>query len=372
MSQTPVLSHKQVVSLIKAVGHMRTVIVCGENGVGKTAIQNDLRNDPAFLGFHVMKPVDCMQLSDGSVWMPDIDREAGVSRELPNERFNVGKHNHKGISGATPSIICLDEVLKAPNYIKNVLAPILYERRIGNFEYAPNSIIWGSSNLMSEGLGDILQAHFRTRVLPVSMRKPWKDEWVNEFAIPNNLHPVIIATAEMHPRMFESFTDFEEGGKYANKRFDNEWIYNPKAVQDGYASPRTLHAASDVMYTCENLDNTTLLAALCGAVGEATARAIMAIYTLGAELPSFERIVADPVNTPVTTNATAQLVQVFKFVTVVSSREEADAVCTYVKRLRAEMTMLFVNLVSTSSKVLTFATVAQFQEMLRARKDTSL
>jgi len=64
-------------------------------------------------------PIDCTQLSDGSVWMPDIDRECGVSRELPNERFGVSKTNQKGINGSRPAFIALDEIAKAKQYIKS-------------------------------------------------------------------------------------------------------------------------------------------------------------------------------------------------------------------------------------------------------------
>ena len=93
------LSFKQVTQLIKAVGHKRTIIVEGENGIGKTGLFYHLANDPFFANHIHVDPIDCTQLSDGSVWMPDIDRELGVSRELPNERFGISKTNQKGING---------------------------------------------------------------------------------------------------------------------------------------------------------------------------------------------------------------------------------------------------------------------------------
>ena len=50
--QAPVLSHKQVYALIKGVGKERTVIVEGENGVGKTAIQFEFMRDAALAKLH--------------------------------------------------------------------------------------------------------------------------------------------------------------------------------------------------------------------------------------------------------------------------------------------------------------------------------
>lgn len=113
------LTFNQIVSLIKAVGDKRTIIVEGENGIGKTALFHALKKDVAFAEHIAVDPIDCTQLSDGSVWMPDIDRDNGISRELPNERFGVNKHNQKGINNAKPALIFLDEIAKAYNDLRS-------------------------------------------------------------------------------------------------------------------------------------------------------------------------------------------------------------------------------------------------------------
>ena len=136
------LSFKQVQSLVATVGHKRTVIVEGENGIGKTALFHALKSMPQFANHIAVDPIDCTQLSDGSVWMPDLDREHGVSRELPNERFGVSKTNQKGINGSKPALIFLDEIAKAPQFIKNVLAPIIYDRRVGNYHLPEGSVVF--------------------------------------------------------------------------------------------------------------------------------------------------------------------------------------------------------------------------------------
>ena len=365
--QVPVLSHSQVRDLIKSVGHKRTVIVLGENGVGKTSIQYDLRQDPRFLGHMVLDPIDCTQLSDGSVWMPDIDREAGVSRELPNERFGIHKNNHRGLDGSRPSILCLDELFKAPQYIKNVLAPVIFERRIGNYHLPENSIVWGTSNLAVEGLGDSVLAHLRTRMLKVIMRKPTKDEWKNEFAYPHGVHHAVIAFVERYDNAFESFLDYEDGGVNAGKDMAkcNPLPFNPRIKQDGYVSPRTLHAASDVLHCSDGLDHDTLLAALAGAMGEAGARSLMALVMLDRDIPTFARVVADPDNTPIVDNPSAQLLQVQQFISNAKDRTQAAAVTTYIKRMRTEMQTLFVNQIANSPRISTFATVDAFRTLMQ-------
>jgi septin family protein len=83
MTKSDFLSFKQVVSLVKAIGHKRTILIMGENGIGKTSVHKALCADPDFADFIKPSPIDCTQLSDGSLFMPDIDRERGVSASYP-------------------------------------------------------------------------------------------------------------------------------------------------------------------------------------------------------------------------------------------------------------------------------------------------
>ena len=363
------LSFTQVVNLIKAVGDKRTVIVEGENGIGKTALFYALRNDPKFSDHIAVDPVDCTQLSDGSVWMPDIDKENGISRELPNERFGVNKHNQKGINGARPALVFLDEIAKAPQFIKNVLAPIVYERRVGNYHMPEGSVVFCATNLSVEGLGDSIQAHLRNRLTFVKMRKPSADEWIN-WAADAGVAPEVIAFVHMFPQVMDSFMDYEDGGKYHGKPLekDNPYIFNPRASQVGYATPRSLVAASDIIKVMDSFDTETLNAALSGTVGEATAVDMSAAVRFGRSLPLFERVVKDPEGTEVPDNPTAQIVQTFQFVTRTSNRDEAEAVTKYVQRMRNEMQSLFVNTVARSTRIAQFATVPAFGKMLADNK----
>ena len=363
------LSFTQVVNLIKAVGDKRTVIVEGENGIGKTALFYALRNDPKFSNHIAVDPVDCTQLSDGSVWMPDIDKENGISRELPNERFGVNKHNQKGINGAKPALVFLDEIAKAPQFIKNVLAPIVYERRVGNYHMPEGSVVFCATNLSVEGLGDSIQAHLRNRLTFVKMRKPNADEWVS-WATENNVAPEVIAFVHMYPQVMDSFLDYEDGGKYHGKAMekDNSYVFNPPASQIGYATPRSLVAASDIIKLMDGFDTETLNAALSGTVGESTAVDMSAAVRFGRWLPLFERVVKDPEGTEVPDNPTAQIVQAFQMVTRTQTREEAEAVTVYMARLRNEIQSLFINTVARSTRIALFATVPAFGKALAANK----
>jgi hypothetical protein len=365
------LNRKQIVALIKAIGTQRTILIEGEAGLGKTAVHYELAADPAFAGYYAPKPIDCMQLSDGSVWMPDLDRSRGVSTELPNERFGVSAENHKGAANATPVLICLDEIGKTRQFIKDVLAPIVYERRVGQLELPTGSIVFGCTNLTDEGLGDSMQAHLRNRLIIVRQAKPTKDEWVRDFAIPRGLHEEVIAAAEMYPIVFDSFLDYRPGGKFAGKniRSENPYICDPSnQAQSQVVTPRSLHAASDIVTVRKSMDDTTLEAALAGTVGEAFAANIVAMIRFGEQLPAYDRVIADPGGTKIPSNVMACVVQIFQFIKQVKDREAAEQVSVYTQRMKAEMKSLFVNAIANSSVLDKFGLSATFAMMLKENR----
>lgn len=361
------LSSRQVKELIKAVGPLRTILVQGPAGSGKTSIHHALAKDPVFAGYHAPKPIDCTQLSDGSVWMPDIDRTRGVSTELPNERFGVSEENRKGVDNSKPVLICLDEIAKTRQFIKDVLAPIVYERRVGNYEMAPGSVVFGCTNLSEEGLGDSMQAHLRNRLVIVNMRAPTKDEWIQDFAIPNDVSAEILAAVETHPMVFDSFIDFLPGGSKAgrNQKADNPFIHNPADASQGqFVTPRSLHAASDIVKLRSAFDEATLLEALAGTVGAPFAAQIVTMIRFGDQLPAYDRVVADPGGTKVPDNVMACVVQIFQFLKQVKDRDEAEQISTYIARMKAEMKALFVNAVANSSQLDKFGLSPTFAAQL--------
>lgn len=362
------LNAKQAVNAIKHVGHKRTIIIQGENGVGKSAVFHTLRKDPHFAN-HVAVGLDCTQMSDGSVWMPDIDREQGVSRELPNERFGVSKTNQRGINGARPSLVFLDEIAKAKQYIKDVLAPIVYERRVGNYEMAEGSVVFCATNLSTEGLGDNIQAHLRNRLVFAYMRKPTQPEWY-QWGIDNGIDPIVLACTEQNTNWFDSFLDYEEGGKYAGTPQDkhNDLIFNPRLSQQAYITPRSLHSASDIVAERENFDTDTLQALLAGTIGRAGAEVMGAYIRFGDETPAFSKIINSPSTCPIPTNPVAQIITVLKCVTQTNNREEAEACTEYVARNRNELQSMFCNNIANSVRASLFVTVKPFQQMMNDNK----
>ena len=108
--------------------------------------------------------------------------------------------------------------------------------------------------------------------------------------------------------------------------------------------------------------------ALVGTVGATTAEALGSFIRFGRDICSLDRVLADPDNAPLSDNPTAQLVQVFQFVSRIDKREDAEKIVKYVWRMKAEMQSIFVNTVAQSERVAIYATLEEFGKMLSAHK----
>lgn len=166
---------------IGTVGGDVTIIGQGEPGIGKSSMLKVLQQkypdyeiayidctllDLGDFALPYTEEIHCQMRSDG-----EVTRESfKVTKFAPNARFKF----HSG----KPVIIMLDEIGKAMKAVKNVLLTLMLEHRIGD-NYAPKgSIVFGTTNLLTDGVGDMLEAHARNRVALVTVRKPDADEWI--------------------------------------------------------------------------------------------------------------------------------------------------------------------------------------------------
>ena len=156
---------------IATVGHQRTIILRGEPGIGKSWVLKTLGKQ---MPTHRTVYIDCQLLLDqGDFFYPHIEVTEGggkVAKRVALEDFDF--------SDGTPLIVMLDEIGKSNKSVMNVLLTLMYDRRIGNNHLPEGSIVFGTTNLASEGVGDTMQMHVRNRMSVVTMRKPTAPEWV--------------------------------------------------------------------------------------------------------------------------------------------------------------------------------------------------
>ena len=203
------------------------------------------------------------------------------------------------------------------------------------------TIVFMTGNLSTDGVGDNLKAHSRNRLVPVRIRKPDADEWI-EWAMNKGIEPEVIAWVNRFPHVLASYTDGGSG--------DNPYIYSPKSNQKAFVSPRSLETASNIVRSRKLLDPDTVIASLTGAIGEAGARDMQAYIEFSDQLPTWEATIAHPTSTPIPTSAGACAIVVFGAIARMT-KETITPFMEYLSRFDAEWQAVFaINIAKTPSK----------------------
>lgn len=328
------LSLEAFATLVATCGNKVTFIGEGEMGIGKSSVLKMLAkmlpNIPAY--------IDCTLLDLGDIALPYTVEENGikVTRFAPNARFRF----HEG----KPVIVMLDEIGKAMKSVKNVLLTLMLEHRIGDQYLPEGSIVFGTTNLGSEGLGDLLEAHARNRVCMVRIAKPNADQWINNFALPNGLDPSVITWVRQFPHCLAAFDDPSQK--------DNPYIDRKRGA---CVTPRSLEKASHIAMPRHILGDEVLISALSGVIGEAASRDMQAFFTVADKLPTWDNILASPSTARVPDDVVAKCIMVFSAVAKVE-RDTLTPWMDYLKRLDKEWQALFAKSVMTSPHKQAFCT----------------
>lgn len=321
-SQRYALTHEQICNPLVAQAlnptkdkKRRSILVEGAMGWGKSSILHMLA---ARLPDHIPCYFDCSTKDLGDITIPDLmhmDDGSGFVRYLTNEELGI----HLG----KPVILMLDEWGKCNQGVLNSTLRIVQEGKVGSYTLHPDSVIFCTTNLAIEGVGDRLLAHQHDRVTTVELAKPTPDAWV-EWGYNNNIHTTILAWANDNDRAFADFRDFENPD-------DNRYIPHPRSNRTHGVTGRSLEAASNWLHMADQFDEHTLTSLLVGTTGYAAAGDIMAFSKLAGELPSMESIRSDPKNATVPTTASALMMVLYRVMDVLDG-PMLDAWFTYLMR----------------------------------------
>ena len=316
----------QIAGLIKSVGRKRTVLVQGHMGTGKSSL---LKMLATMLPTHTACYFDCTTKDLGDLMLPrisEVDADTHYVSYAPNEELGV--HHNK------PVIVMLDEYGKANPSVKQGLTAFMLERKFGTYKLHPDSIVFCTTNLGAEGVGDLLVGHQRNRITVVTARKPSNMEWI-EWGINNDIDHTLLGWCKDNPQLFNSFDDHPNPD-------DNPYIYHPKQQRAAFVTPRSLEAASDILKARDGLDDQTVTAALMGTVGNRGAMDLMAFVKLADQLPSLDSIKKDPLNAKVPTSAAAVCMVVYRTLASIE-RDWLDSWMVYMDRLDPEAQGMFAN-----------------------------
>lgn len=305
-----------------------TVLMQGHMGTGKSSM---LKMLAAEMPTHTPCYFDCTTKDLGDITIPNVvDLTANMNdafvRYVTNEELGV----HLG----KPIILMIDEYGKANPSVKNALLRLMLERKIGSQTLHRDSIVFATTNLGSEGVGDLLPAHARNRLTIVKTRKPTNVEWIEDFALNAGVDHTMLAWVTDNPQVFHSFEDYKDAEA-------NKFIYHPAdPSRTSFVTPRSLEKASNWLKVRDKLSDKTLMAALIGTIGTEAAANLNTYVRVADQLPSLDSIKTDPMNARVPASAAAVCMVVHRTLQTID-KTWMDAWMDYMARLDKEAQTMF-------------------------------
>ena len=323
---TYALGLEECKDLILEIGTQRTVLLQGDMGNGKSSVLHMLAKE---LPNHIPCYVDCTTKDLGDIMMPKfkVNGEQDYVSFVPNEEFGLHFKDK-------PVIIDLDEFGKANKSVKMALTRLILERQLGSNTLHPDSIIFGTTNKGSEGVGDMLEAHQRDRIILITVRKSTNTEWL-AWGLNNGINSSVLGWAKDTPQLFHSFEDVKNPD-------DNPYIFHPNQQRTAFVTPRGLHIASDLVHKRDTLGDNVLTSALIGTIGERGALDLMAYVKLLGQLPSRDDIKNNPQTAKIPDSVSAKVMVVFRSLGSMS-RDFVTPFMVYLVRLDEEIQSIFVN-----------------------------
>ena len=326
------ISRTETTNLINAIGRDVTVLVEGHIGSGKSAILHDLA--ARLKDTHKAVYLDMTMMDVGDLQIPAIDHETKTTTFYPNE--SLGLHED------CPMVIMFDEFGKASPSVKNAVLPMLIERRIGNRKFHPDTIVFATTNLGSENVGDLFKAHERNRMSFVRMAKPTSDEWI-AWALDHDTPVEVCAWVKQNPQCFDSFENYKNPS-------DNPYIFHPQAPRTAFVTHRSMTQAGKIVAQRAMLGDDALTHALIGTIGQSAAMDMMNFVHMGDTLPERQQILDDPTNAPVPTSPAAIVMLCMQSLGWLDTNN-VDAWMTYAKRFpMQEAVAMWATMAVQSSK----------------------
>ena len=310
----------------------RSILVEGAMGWGKTSILNMLAER---LPNHLPCYFDCTTKDLGDITIPDLihmDDGSGFVRYLTNEELGI--HTNK------PIILMLDEWGKCNPAVLNATLRVVQEGKIGSLTLHPDSVVFCTTNLAVEGVGDKLLAHQYDRVTKVELAKPTPVEW-GEWGYNNGINTTMLAFANDNEKLFADFRDLQDPE-------ENLYIPHPRSSRTHGVTGRGLEAASGWLHLADQYDEQTLMSLLIGTIGNAAAGDLMAFAKLAHELPSIESIKTDPHNASVPQTAAALMMVIYRVMDVMDA-QMIDPWFVYLQRMPSELQGVFASRVKQLS-----------------------
>ena len=319
----------EAMNIIKEVGHELTPIVVSEPGVGKSSILKMLEQDMGDAYDYIYVDCPVKDMSDIGMTVPNH-----ASKTLEYYVSSLFK-----LDSPKPKVILLDEFMKSPKLLQVIFTRLMLERMVGDVPLPSGSIVFGTSNNASDGVGDSMLAHAGNRVCIMEMSKPSVNEWL-EWASANGISRVVRAWVAMFPRALASYID--------GNQEDNPYIFKPSMTSLSFCSPRSLAKCDVIVKNRDVLGENATMCALAGTIGQSAAGDMSAFLSLEKSLTDVKDIIKAPDSIEMPDIA-AQLMIMFQAVDVLETQDELTKFMSFVERIpSAEVQSVFFTMMMRS------------------------
>lgn len=343
---TTTLDISGAVRLIQTIGQFVTALLISEPGVGKSSVlrQCAIENGDKWRDVKDNFPedkyqyiyVDAPNKRDGDLFMNMPERDKQSIEQYTTSLIDM--------NDPRPKIIMIDEALKVLKSMKPLFTRLILERCVGDKKLPDGSIVFATSNNVSDGISDTIEAHFGNRICKVHMRKPTAEQWANNWATTNGISAITRACVAMNPRVMASYLDGESAK-------ENPYIFNPKTNPVTFVSPRSLALMDVAVRNRAVLGEDVTRAAIEGTCGQAFASLLASFIALEKELVDPRKPLTKPDDTPLPTNPAALLMLMYNMADLVQTQEDLSNAITYVNRVESrELQSVFMTMITDNTR----------------------
>ncbi len=182
-------------------GVFASYMLHGQPGIGKTQIAEELARHIGGKLYDVrLTTIETSDLRG----LPYYDHEKKQTmyyrpEDLPNS--------------SEPAVLFLDELTSASPYLQPTVYGLLQERRIGQHQIPANTFIVAAGNGVEDGaVAYEMGTAIADRLIHMNVIADPTD-WVENYAIPNDLHPAVVAFIKIRPDLLQTITDCMKNDK---------------------------------------------------------------------------------------------------------------------------------------------------------------
>lgn len=339
VNTTPSLNINECARLIELTGQHVTYVLQSSPGQGKTSVLKLLaiRNGDKWRKPGDYFPEDkyeyvyidggTLRENDLSMYMPD--RATKTMEQYVTSLINF--------NDPRPKCVMIDEILKIPKILKPIITRLILERFVGDRKLPDDSRVFGTSNYVTDGVNDTIEAHVGNRLGLINMRPPSAREWA-VWAGDNGISALTRAWVALNDSAFASYKDTDVSS--------NAFVFNPHSTRVSFVSPRSLEKNDAVVKVWDVLGFDVSLGAMCGIVGQAAAESMANFFKMSSDTVNPKNIFDDPSSVRLPEKAAALFMTMFNLVDAIKTNDEMTSAMTFIKRATTrELQSIFVTMI---------------------------